>query len=88
MSLSEARKRIFEIAEEAQAPHNIFTFTEHGKPKVVMMSAEEYESWQETMDVIREVPEIFERIEEAKNPKNLVEFEFKTPLRKKSKIKK
>lgn len=78
LSISDARARIFDIAESAQAPHKIYTLTEHGKPKVVLMSAEEFESWQETVEVLHEIPEIFSRIKEAKSKKNLIAFPVST----------
>ena len=65
ISISEARKRIFEIAEEVQVPNKVYTLTADGKPKAVIMSAEEYDSWQETMEVLRDCPDIFERIAES-----------------------
>ena len=46
ISISEARKRIFEIAEAVQEPDVHFTLTENGRPKAVMISAEAFESWQ------------------------------------------
>ncbi|MFA5830357.1 MAG: type II toxin-antitoxin system Phd/YefM family antitoxin [Candidatus Paceibacterota bacterium] len=58
ISISEARKRIFEIAEEVQSPSKVYTLTSDGKPKAVIMSAEEYESWLETMEVLAEFPDI------------------------------
>lgn len=65
ISISDARKRIFEIADEVQTPNKVYTLTADGKPKMVMMSAEEYESWTETMEVLRDCPDIFERIAES-----------------------
>lgn len=65
ISISEARKRIFDIAEEVQTPNKVYTLTADGKPKAVIMSAEEYESWTETMEVLRDCPDIFERIAES-----------------------
>lgn len=65
ISISEARRRIFDIADEIQAPNKIYTLTADGKPKAVIMSAEEYESWTETMEVLRDCPDIFERIAES-----------------------
>jgi len=58
LSISEARKRIFDIAEEIQKPGVYYTFTEKGKPKAVMMSAEEFESWAETLEVMRDFPDL------------------------------
>ena len=56
LPISEARKKIFKIAEKVQKPSTHYTLTEKGKPKVVMMSAEEFESWQETLEVMRDFP--------------------------------
>ncbi|MCC6323507.1 type II toxin-antitoxin system Phd/YefM family antitoxin [Candidatus Nomurabacteria bacterium] len=65
ISISEARKHIFEIAEEVQVPHKVYTLTADGVPKAVIISAEEYESWTETMEVLRDCPDIFDRIAES-----------------------
>lgn len=65
ISISEARKRIFDITREVQAPNKVYSLTADGKPKAVIMSAEEYESWTETMEVLRDCPDIFERIAES-----------------------
>lgn len=64
ISISEARKRIFEIAEEIQKPDNYYTLTEKGRPKAVLMSAEQFDSWQETMDVMHEFPNLDKDIKE------------------------
>ena len=66
ISISEARKRIFDIAEEVQAPHKVYTLTAGGKPKAIIMSAEEYESWVETMNVLADFPDIDQEIRETK----------------------
>ncbi len=58
ISISEARKRIFDIADEVQAPNKVYTLTADGKPKAVIMSAEEYESMVETMEVERLFPDL------------------------------
>jgi len=65
ISISEARKRIFDIADEVQKPGKQYTLTENGKPKVVLMSAEEFESWQETLEVIKDFPNIDKDIKEV-----------------------
>lgn len=65
ISISEARKRIFELAEEVQRPNTYYTLTENGRPKVVLMSAEEFESWQETMEVMRDFPDLDKDIKQA-----------------------
>jgi|GEM_PF-617227 prevent-host-death family protein len=65
LSISEARRRIFEIAAEVKKPDTYFTLTENGRPVAVIMSAEEFESWQETMDVIRDLPDLDKSIMES-----------------------
>ncbi len=63
--ISEARKNIFKISEKIQKPGVYFTFTEKGKPKGVIMSAEEFESWTETMEVMQQFPNLDKDIAEA-----------------------
>lgn len=65
LSISEARKKIFEIAKQVQKPATHYTLTEKGRPKVVMMSAEEFESWKETLEIMEEFPDLKKDVEEA-----------------------
>ncbi len=58
LPISQARTKIFEIAKKVQRPGTHYTFTEKGKPTVVMMSAEEFESWQETFEVMKDFPDL------------------------------
>lgn len=66
ISITEARKRIFDIADEVQAPQTVYTLTDHGKPKAVIMSAEEYESLIETLEVECIFPRLDKDIAEVK----------------------
>ena len=66
ISISEARRRLFEVAEDVQSPQTIFTFTEKGKPKVVMMSAENFESWAETLEVMSLFPQLKKDLKETR----------------------
>lgn len=61
-SLTEARKNLFKIADEVQKSGNHYTLTEKGKAKVVVMSAEQFESWQETLEVMAEMPDLIDDI--------------------------
>jgi len=58
ISISEGRKRIFEIAEEVQKPGKQYTLTEKGRAKVAVMSAEERDSLLETVEVLRIFPDL------------------------------
>lgn len=64
-SISEARKKIFEMAKKVQKPSTYYILTEKGRPKVAFMSAEEFESWQETLEVIRDFPGLEKDIKKA-----------------------
>ena len=65
ISITDARKKIFDIAEDVQKPGIYYTFTEKGRPKAVMMSAEEFDSWQETLEVMQEFPDLAKDIKEV-----------------------
>ena len=65
LPISEARKKIFEIAEEVQKPSNYYTLTEKGRAKAVIMSADDFESWQETLEVMQEFPNLKKDIARA-----------------------
>lgn len=58
ISISQARIKLFSIAEKVQTPGVYFTFTDKGRPKTVIMSADEYESMIETMEVMRDFPDL------------------------------
>ena len=76
ISISEGRKRLFEMTDEVQTPNRVYTLTVDGKPKAVLMSAEEYESMIETMEVNRIFPNLGKEVAE-------VEEAFKTGKHKK-----
>jgi prevent-host-death family protein len=67
LPISEARKEIFKIAEKVQEPFTYYTLTERGKPKVVILSAEEFESWQETLEVDRIFPNLEKDVKTAES---------------------
>lgn len=65
LSISEARKKIFEIAEDVQKPSTHYTLTEKGRPKAVLMSADEFESWRETIAVMHHFPDLKNDLKET-----------------------
>lgn len=48
---SQARSNFYQILDEAEEKLRQFTITLRGKTKAVIMSAEEYASWQETLEI-------------------------------------
>lgn len=45
ITITEARKRLFEISDEVQKDGNIYIITVKGKPSMVLMSAKDFEHW-------------------------------------------
>ncbi len=65
LSITEARKRIFDIADDVQKPGAYYVLTEKGRPKAVVLSAEEYDGLIETLEVYHQFPNIEEDIKRA-----------------------
>ncbi|MBI5619515.1 type II toxin-antitoxin system Phd/YefM family antitoxin [Candidatus Gottesmanbacteria bacterium] len=49
---NEARANFYQILDEAGTNLRQFTITHRGKPLVVVMSQEEFEGWQETLEIL------------------------------------
>lgn len=47
-----ARSNFYQILEESSRNLRQFTVSHRGKPKVVIMPAEEFASWQETLEIL------------------------------------
>ncbi len=67
LPLTEARKNIFKIVEEMGKEGSCYGLTERGKIKAVLMPVEEFESWRETLEVMKDFPDLDKSIAEAKN---------------------
>ncbi len=65
ISITEARKRIFEIVEDVQKPDTHYTLTENGRPKAVILSVEEFESLWETIHTYEDIPGLAKDLEKA-----------------------
>lgn len=64
ISITEARNNIFKITDQIQKDGARFILTENGRPKAVIMSVEEFDSWQETVEIMSN-PELMKEIESA-----------------------
>ena len=51
---SEARSQLFNLMDKAERLRNRFILTREGKPQAVLISAEEYEEWVETLEILQE----------------------------------
>lgn len=91
MNATEARKKFFAVIDAAGHPGVAVTVTHEGKPKVVIMSFEEYEGWQETMEIMadpdptldRDIRKAVKELKARKLPKGTISLE---DLRKKLKL--
>ena len=63
--LTRARAQLFKIAADVQTPGRHYTLTAKGVPSVVLLSADEFDSWMETIEVLQAMPNLPQRIKEA-----------------------
>lgn len=65
ISITEARKRLFQIAKDVQTPGRSYTLTEKGKPKVIIISFEEHDTLKETIEILTEFPNLKKDMEQV-----------------------
>jgi antitoxin YefM len=53
LSLSEVKARLSQLVEEIQEDDEELVITRNGRPAAVLVSAQEFESWQETREIRR-----------------------------------
>lgn len=52
ISITEGRKRLFQIAKEIQKPDTTYVLTDKGSPAAVLISPAEYDSIIETIEIL------------------------------------
>jgi antitoxin YefM len=52
LPLTEARKELPNIVDEVSSGHEHVVITKRGRPQAVVMSVDEFESWQETLEIM------------------------------------
>jgi len=52
LSVTDARKKLTTLVKKADENLEEFVITREGKPRAVLMSAEEFESWKETIEIL------------------------------------
>lgn len=80
---NEARTNFYRILTEVEDKLQQFTITLHGRAKAVIMSAEEFASWQETLEIMSDkklVGSIKRGLAEIKSGKGISEKEAKKIL--------
>lgn len=66
LSITEARKELFNLIKNIQKKGCYYTLTKNGRPYAVLMSSKEFDSWRETMDILFHHPHILRRVKEAR----------------------
>lgn len=56
--VTEAKNRFTELADRAEREHGSFTVTRNGRPAVVVVSVAEWESLQETLQILADADEV------------------------------
>lgn len=64
ISSTEARQNFAEVIENVSNAGVRYTLTVNGKPKVIIVNAEEYDSWAETMDILSD-PRMINKVRRA-----------------------
>jgi antitoxin YefM len=95
MTATKARKNFYAVINEVGHPGVAVAITHAGTPKVVIMSFEEYEGWQETMEIMAD-PTLDKELEEAmkemkagnlhKNTISLNEVKKRLPKKRRKKL--
>lgn len=62
--LAEVKNRLSEVVEQIERAHGRVVITKHGRPAAVLMSLEDLESLEETLEVLSD-PELMASIREA-----------------------
>ena len=52
MPLAEVKNRLSEVVDEVEREHRRVVITKHGRPAVVVLSVEDLESLEETLDIL------------------------------------
>jgi antitoxin YefM len=82
-SLADAKNRLSEIIQSVQETHERFVITKNGRPAVVLISVEDLESLEETLDILSDpqlMPEIREADTEAARGQFATEAELRADL--------
>ena len=64
LSITEARNNLFKLVDDAQKKGAHFVLTERGRSRAVIMSYEDFDIWQETMEIMSD-SELMKDIKES-----------------------
>jgi antitoxin YefM len=64
VSLAEVKNRLSEVVERLEREHGRVVITKHGRPAAVMLSLEDLESLEETLEILSD-PDLMKALAEA-----------------------
>ncbi len=79
-SLADAKNRLSEIIQSAQDTHERFVITKNGRPAVVLISVDDLESLEETLEILSD-PQLVAQIRAAEAEAARGEFATEPQLR-------
>jgi len=79
-SLADAKNRLSEIIQSAQETHERFVITKNGRPAVVLISVDDLESLEETLDILSD-PQLMVEVRESQAEAARGDFATEAELR-------
>lgn len=64
LSATAARRQFFKVLDMAEVPGSSVTITREGHPPVIILTQEEVEGWQETLEIMSD-PELVQAMKEG-----------------------
>lgn len=64
LSATDARKNFFDLIDKVGKIGTPFKITVNGEPKAVLMNSEDFDSWEETLEIMSN-PKLVKRIEQG-----------------------
>lgn len=65
VSLSEAKAHLSELADQVEREHARIVVTRHGRPVLVLLSPDDLESLEETIEILRD-PELVRSLQQSR----------------------
>ena len=84
LPVTEAREKLTELVDEVNNKFEQIEITKNGKPRAVIMSADEFDGWKETMEVLSDqqlMKDIKEAEKDFKEGRTITLEQLKTDLK-------
>jgi len=75
ISITKARQKLFKIAQELQKPDVFYILTIDGRPKVVLMSVNEFKNLHQAVDILS-LPGAIEQIKQGQQEADMQDYVY------------